>query len=203
MRNSRPWLASILLAVGLSSGSAVHAREGNTLKDELRIFTDDIALQCTAVKQQLEDFKVRADALTEFTLKDAVQSLCVCLPAKTQTLTGTLSPEDLARAVSEEEFLQVFNPSVIDKCAAEQMQTMYGEHCPERFRHAGVDEKNYCACMKEVVSGYSEAKSAAIAAAASDYLPQAAAAEQTGQPVPPRPPILEDYFQADQGCKKK
>ena len=47
-----------------------------------------------------------------------------------------------------------------------------------------------------------EATAAAIAAAASDYLPRAAEAERKGEPVPPRPAILEDYFQADQRCKE-
>jgi hypothetical protein len=196
-------LAVFGLSIGFALGSAVHARDGNTLKDELRIFSDEVAVQCSAVQQQLKDFKVRADPLTAFTLKDAVQSLCVCMPAQTQAFTGTLSAADLARPVTEEEFLELFNPAVIDKCAAEQMQSMYGEHCRERFRQADLDVDKYCACMKTVVSGYSEAKAAAIATAASEFLPLAAAAEQNGQPVPSRPPILEDYYQADQVCKKK
>ncbi len=80
------------------------------MQDELRIFGEEIAVQCTSVKEQLEAFKVRADPLTGYNLKDAVQSLCVCLPAHTQTFRSTLSPEDLARTISEEEFLQGLRP---------------------------------------------------------------------------------------------
>lgn len=194
-------LRILLLTIGLATYPAAHAGAGNTLQDELRIFTEDIAAQCTSVKEQLEDFKVRADPLTGYTLEDAVQSLCVCLPAKTRELTKSLAPEELARTVTAEEFLRVFNSSVIDKCSAEQMKSMYGEQCRRRFRKSSVDVAKYCACMKEVVSGYSEATTAAIAAAAGDYLPMAAEAEKKGEPVPARPPILEAYYQADQGCK--
>jgi hypothetical protein len=179
-----------------------HAREGNTLKDELRIFTDDIATQCKSVQQQLKDFKAKDQPLTEYTLQDAVQSLCVCMPAKTQALSSTLSAEQLARPVSETEVLDLFNPAIIDKCAAEQMHAMYGEQCRKRFRKAGVKLRHYCPCMKEVVDGYADATTAQIAAAASDYLPLAAEAEKNGQPVPPRPPVLDAYYQSDQGCKK-
>lgn len=173
------------------------------MQDELRIFAEEVATQCTSVKEQLEAFKVRADPLTGYNLKDAVQSLCVCLPEKTQTFRSTLSAEDLARPIAAEEFLKIFSPAVIDKCAAEQMHSMYGEECRKRFKKAGLDTSRYCSCMNEVVSGYSDATAAAIAAAAADFLPVAAEAEQKGQPAPPRPPILEAYSQADQGCKAR
>jgi hypothetical protein len=192
-----------LLATSLAAGSAAHAGSDNTLKDELRIFAEDIATQCGSVKEQLKNSKGKGGPLNAYTLRDAVQSLCVCLPAHTQELTNTLSPEQLARAVTAEEFLSLFNPAVIDKCAAEQMHAMYGEQCRKRFRRADLDVPRYCSCMQQVVSGFPEAMTAAIAAAASDYLPMAAEAEKNGQPVPARPRILESYYQADQGCKGK
>jgi len=194
-------LVVFLLTIACGACPAAFAREGNTWQDELRIYTAEIATQCTAVKDQLKDFKVKADPLTGYTLKDAVQSLCVCLPEKTQAFASTLSPDELARPVSEEEVRSRFNPPVIDKCAAEQMHSMYGEDCRKRFKQADIDVPKYCACMKDVVDGFSDATTAEIAAAAGDYLPLAAAAEQNGAPVPPRPPVLEAYFQADHGCK--
>lgn len=193
----------IRVLIALMICPAAHAREGNTLGDELRIFKDETAAQCTSVKEQLEDFRVRTNPLMGYNLRDAVQSLCTCLPEKSEALRGTLTPEQLARPVSQEEFLALFNPAVTDKCAAEQMQSMYGEECRKRFRKSGLDEAQYCACMKQVVSGYSEAESAAIAAAASDYLPMAAEAENTGGPAPERPAVLEGYYQADLACKGK
>lgn len=196
-------LAVFLLTIGLGTCPAAYARIGNTWQDELRIYTADIATQCTSVRDQLKEFKVKADPLTGYTLKDAVQSLCVCLPEKTQAFASTLPPEELAREVSEQEVRSRFDPAVIDKCAAEQIHTMYGPECRKRFKRSGLDVKSYCSCMEEVVSGYSEATTAAIAAAAGDYLPLAAEAEKNGEPVPARPPVLETYFQADHGCKAK
>ena len=190
-------------ALGLAACPAAHANSDNTLKHELRIFSDEIATQCSSVKEQLKDFKLRADPLTGYNLQDAVQSLCVCMPGHTEALKSTLSAEDLARTVSEAEFLSLFNPAVIDKCAAEQMRAMYGEQCRKRFKKSEINVDRYCACMKEVANGYSDATTREIAAAASDYLPLAAEAEKNGQPVPPRPPVLEAYYQADQGCKGK
>jgi hypothetical protein len=101
----------LLLGAALACGAA-QAREGNTYEDELRIYTDDLALQCKSVTDQLASFRRRSDPLTGYNLKDAVQSLCHCLP-------------------------------------------------------------------------------------------QPAEAEKSGQPAPARPPILEAYFQADQGCKTR
>jgi len=195
-------ICAALSSLVLTGGAAL-AAEGNTLQDELRIFSGDIETQCKSVKEQLEDFKVRSNPLTGYNLRDAEQSLCVCLPAHTQAFKDTLSAEDLARTISSAEFLARFNPAVIDKCAAEQMQALYGEPCRKRFRKAGLDVAQYCACMKQVVSGYSEAESAAIAAAASEYLPQAAEAENGGEPAPDRPAVLEGYYQADLACKAK
>ena len=194
-------LLRVLLGACLTCALA-QAREGNTYQDELRIYTADIALQCESVQQQLASFKRRGDPLTGYNLKDAVQSLCHCLPEKTQAFRETLTPEELARPVTAEEYTSRFNPAVIDKCAAEQMHAMYGEECPKRLRGFVHDVKAYCACMKDVVSGYSEDTAAAISAAAADYLPQAAEAEKSGQPAPARPPLLEAYFQADQRCKR-
>jgi len=195
-------LASFCVALGPACPAA-DAEADNPLSTELMVFEKEIAAQCSSVKEQLEKFKVRADPLTGYNLKDAVQSLCVCMPAKTLAWTSTLSAADLARPVTEEEFLNFLHTAVIDKCAAEQMQAMYSEGCRQRFKKAQVKVGQYCSCMKEVVSGYTDAMTAAIAAAASDYLPMAAEAEKNGEPVPPRPPILEAYYQADQGCKGK
>jgi hypothetical protein len=173
------------------------------MQDELRIFGEEIAIQCTSVKEQLEAFKVRADPLTGYNLKDAVQSLCVCLPEKTQAFRGTLSAEELARPIAEEEFPRSSAPPSSTGARPNRCTRCTGEECRKRFRKAGIDTSHYCACMNEVVSGYSDASAAAIAAAASDYLPQAAEAEKKGEPAPPRPTILEAYFQADQGCKSR
>jgi hypothetical protein len=195
--------AALALLLAVLSSAAAMAREGNTYQDELRIYTDDLALQCKSVRQQLGSFKLRSDPLTGYNLKDAVQSLCHCLPEKTQAFRDTLSAEELASDVPAEEYVRRFNPAVIDKCAGEQLRTMYGDECHKRFKRAGVDVAAYCACMRAVVSGYPDATIAAIAAAADEYLPLAAEAQQNGQPVPARPPVLDDYFQADQGCKSR
>jgi hypothetical protein len=72
----------ILLAACVLIGAAAHAGSGNTLGDELRIFSEEMATQCSSVKEQLESFRMRADPLTGYNLKDAVQSLCVCLPGR-------------------------------------------------------------------------------------------------------------------------
>jgi hypothetical protein len=193
----------LLLLLGVGLALAAQAREGNTYQDELRIYTAELEVQCKSVQQQLASFKVRSDPLTGYNLKDAVQSLCHCLPEKTQAFRETLTPEELARPVTVEEYTSRFNPAVIDKCAAEQMHAMYGDDCPKRFRKSGIDVAAYCSCMKGVVSEFSADTAAAISAAAAEYLPQAAEAEKNGQPAPARPPVLEAYFQADQRCKQK
>lgn len=194
-------MRNILYVACLLFGVTAHAGGDNTLGDELRVFSEEMAAQCKSVKEQLESFKMRADPITGYNLKDAVQSLCVCLPEKAEALKASLSPEELAREVSAEDFLRLMGPAATDKCAGEQMRSMYGEECRRRFRKSKLDVPKYCACMNDVVSAYSEETAAAIAAAAADYLPSAAEAELKGEAAPPRPPVLEEYFQADQRCK--
>ena len=194
-------LACLALAAGLMGGGPASAGSGNTLADELRVFNDDIARQCLAVKEQLAAVKKSDDPLTAFTLRDAVQSLCVCLPEKTEALKETLSREELAGEITESQFLARFNGPVIHRCAGEQLQAIYGDQCRQRFRRSGLDVRRYCRCMRDVVAGYSDATAGDIAAAAADYLPLAAAAENGGRQIPPRPPVLEAYFQADLACK--
>ena len=53
-------------------------------------------------------------------------------------------------------------PAATDKCAGEQMRSMYGEECRKRFRKSKLDVPKYCACMNDVVSAYSEETAAAI-----------------------------------------
>ncbi|HEU4592116.1 MAG TPA: hypothetical protein VFS13_14510, partial [Steroidobacteraceae bacterium] len=79
----RPRLQFVLLWLGAIVGVVAQAREGNTYEDELRIYAADLELQCKSVKQQLESFRLRSDPLTGYNLKDAVESLCHCLPQKT------------------------------------------------------------------------------------------------------------------------
>jgi len=193
--------ASLALLLAALTCAAAVAREGNTYQDELRIYIADLDAQCKSVRQQLDSFRMGSDPLTGYNLQDAVQSLCHCLPEKTEAFKATLTEKELARNVSAEEYVRRFNPAVIDLCAGEQMRALYGDDCRKRFRKAGVDVKSYCACMQEVVRGYPDATIAAIAAAADEYLPLAAEAQQNGQPVPARPAVLDEYFQADQGCK--
>lgn len=175
----------------------------NTIADEFRAFTDETSTQCKAVRDQLAQFKVKSDPLTGYNLRDAVQSLCVCMPGKAEALHGTFSADELAQVATQENFVARFKSAVIDHCAAEQLRSMYGEQCPKRFKTSGVRPAIYCACMHEVVGGYGDATAAEIAAAAADYLPEAAAAEKDGQPAPPRPPVLESYWQAGEACKAR
>jgi hypothetical protein len=196
-------MKATLMLIAFVSCAAAQEITPNTVADEFRAFTEETAAQCKAVKDQLAQFKVKSDPLTGYTLRDAVQSLCVCMPGKAEAVRGTFTADELAGVASQENFVARFKPAVIDACAAEQLRSMYGEECPKRFKTSGVRAPTYCACMQELVSGYSDATAAEIAAAAADYLPEAAAAEQDGRTAPPRPPVLESYWQADQACKAR
>jgi hypothetical protein len=198
---NNPRLLGFLTALLVLMSGTAQAREGNTWADEFRIYSADIATQCTSVKEQLKTFIVESDPLTGYTLKDSVQSLCVCIPAKLEALKTTIPAGDMAKPVSEQDVLKRFNPAVLDKCAAEQMLAIYGEDCPKRFKQANLDVPHYCSCMKEVMNNYSDAETVAIAAAAQEYLPVAAEAEKNDYPLPERPPVLEAYFLADEKCK--
>ena len=157
--------------------------------------------QCNSVKEMEAALKPDADPLQAYTLKDSVQSLCVCMPAQLAVFRSTLTERDLSRHVTEAQFLVSIKPYVFDKCSADQMRAMYGSQCKKRFKLAGLDVDGYCGCMKKTMDGYTESQIAAIASEAADYVPKAAEAEIRGDPVPVRPQALEAYAQADQTCK--
>ncbi|HEV7607095.1 MAG TPA: hypothetical protein VGO61_07150 [Steroidobacteraceae bacterium] len=196
-------LNTLVLALGLFACSTAHAQSENSLKSELRVFANFTAGQCASVKAQAAALKPHTDPLIVYNLKDAVESLCICVPAQTTALTLTLTPAQLARPVTEAELLSVLKPYAVDRCASQQLRAIYRENCRERFKNSSVDALKYCACMNQAVSEYTDAETAEIATAASDYLPRAAEAEKNGEPVPERPPILEAYFQSDRACKGK
>jgi len=195
--------AALMLLFAFATGAVAQEQTPNTVSDEFRAFAEETAAQCKAVTDQLAHFKVKADPLTGYNLRDAVQSLCVCMPAKADTFRTTFSTDELLAVASPDEFAARFRPAVMDACAGEQLRSMYGEECPKRLKTRGVRAAAYCACMHDVVSAYSEKTAGEIANAASDYLPTAADAEKAGEPVPPRPPVLESYWQADQACKAR
>ena len=193
--------ATLFAIAALTAVTATYAREGNTLQDEFRIYSAETLQQCESVKSQLKSFIMDSDPLTGYTLKDSVQSLCVCIPAKLEALKAKTPAADMAKEVTEKQVHELFDPAVVAKCAGEQMRGMYAEDCPKRFKLEGLDAPKYCACMKDVMSKYSEADTVALASAAADYLPKAAEAEKNELPLPQKAPILEGYFDADQKCK--
>ena len=193
----------LIILVVAALGHPTPADEASPLRIELLAFTNSIAAQCESVKEQLKSFNVKADPLAGYTLQDAEQSLCRCMPAETQALKLTLSEEQLEQPVTEQQFLDLMKRGVFERCSAEQLRAMYGDQCTRRFKLRGIDVQSYCTCMRGIVNAYTDAAAAGIAAASSEYLPEAAAAEKRGQTAPPRPPILQEWFQADQGCKEK
>ncbi len=196
---TRSRLKHLTLGLCLFWAAQVHAE--TTLSDELRAFAITIGAQCKSVSQQYAGVDHDQDPLTAYTLRDAVQSLCVCIPARTRVLARTRTHEDLASPITEEDFLALLKTDVFDGCAAVQLKAMYGEDCTARFKAPGLDARKYCSCMRAIVSTYSEGVAASIAFAAADYLPRAAAAESNGESPPERPAVLESYFLVDKACK--
>ena len=179
------------------------AHADSPLKEELWAFAGSVAQQCEYVTEQDKLSKPGSDPLLAYTLKDAVQSLCVCIPGRHEVLMKSLPAAELARPISEPEFMNLLKTRVFDFCAARQFRNMYGQQCTERFKAPGLDVRKYCSCMSYTVSTYPDTVAAEIAFAAEKYIPLAAAAEKEGAPVPERPPVLEDYYLADKACKGK
>jgi hypothetical protein len=188
---------------GLCLFWAATAHAESTLKDELRVFAGSVAAQCRYVTGQDELAAAGNNPLIAYTLKDAVQSLCVCIPGRHEVLMKSLPAAELARPISEPELMNLLKTRIFDFCAARQFRNMYGQQCTERFKAPGLDVRKYCSCMSYTVSTYPDTVAAEIAFAAEQYIPLAAAAEKEGAPVPERPPVLEQYYLTDKACKGK
>jgi hypothetical protein len=192
----------VILAFALTS-PALLAQEPDvgSVRNVYDYYVQGITEQCNSVKEMVAELKPDADPLQAYTLKDSVQNLCVCTPAQLEVFRATLTERDLSRHVTEEQFLASIKPYVFEKCAAEQLRAMYGSQCKKRFKVPGLDVASYCACMNRTMNAYTESQAAEVAFAAADYIPRAALAEQLGEPIPERPPVLQGYSDADQNCK--
>src|SRR6478752_5351759 len=93
----------VQLGIGLALCWASAAQADSPLKDELRVFAGSVATQCRYVTEQDELATAGNNPLIAYTLKDAVQSLCVCIPGRNEVLMKSLSAAELARPVSEPE----------------------------------------------------------------------------------------------------
>lgn len=194
---------AIIVLVWAAAPALAQAQEPDvgSVRNVYDYYVTGIAEQCTSVKEMVAALKPGADPLQAYTLKDSVQSLCVCMPAQLKVFRTTLTERDLSRHVTEAQFLASIKPWVFDKCAAEQLRAMYGSPCKKRFKVPGLDVGRYCACMKQTMDGYSESQATAVAFAAQEYIPLAAEAEKNGETIPEKPPILQSYFEADRACK--
>lgn len=199
-------LVTLLLAI--SFVHTAQAQYSTTLRGMLNAFERLAESNCPVIDARVAEARKDPKAPPVGTLRVSRDTVCVCMPEKTRALLEQLSDGQLSKQVSEEEFLAVAKPGIVDKCAAEALRAMYSPQvCTDVYKATGskvrVNVDSYCLCMLEAVSKYSEAESAAIGLAAADYIPRAARAKNAGEPEPPRPPEMTRMAIDESACKAR
>ncbi|MEY4560949.1 MAG: hypothetical protein RLZZ618_226 [Pseudomonadota bacterium] len=129
--------------------------------------------------------------------------MCECFPGEIRQLRASLSREDLSRPVSQTEFATKYMPRLINKCAANQLRSAYGDGCKERFASSARNSEKFCACMFDRIKEIPEENFFEIGLAMADYLSEAATAKERGLPAPAQPAALNQFSAIDASCKKE
>ena len=196
----------LYLCLGSMLANLAMAQESVPVGDALDGLLKIMAQQCQRAEVRLESEKESMDLTMRLAIEDARSTLCVCVPDRIRGLQKSLSAVELARTVSsQEELLAVVRPKALDPCSAKQLLRAYEFRCEDRFKPmmpADMDATAFCGCMKTAVAAIPEKQATEMGLAAADYIPRAAEAKKKGEPLPPRPAVLDPVIEAQQKCGK-
>lgn len=150
-----------------------------------------------------EDFAADGKEAEARSVRLAETALCECMPRQVQTLRATLTAKELEERITESEFQARYAPTIINKCAAEQLRAAFGEGCSELMAESRKDSEAYCECMLDAVSELSDEEAAQIGRESSNYLPLAASAKAQGTSMPDQPPGIRRMSDIQAACAAK
>lgn len=155
---------------------------------------------CSNLKQLIEKYEAQGEAGNADAVRGSAGNVCECIPGQIKKIRSTLPDEELQKKISESEFLKKYKPTIIDKCAADQLRLTFSEGCSKRFEKAKSNSKAYCECMTFFVNQLSDSEIAQIGIDSSKQLPMAAEAQKNNLPPPEPPPLLKQFNSRESYC---
>lgn len=191
----------IAVTAGLFGFAATGAAENlGTVDQFLSSLSSLSTSKCRNRGALAEEFEAQGKAAEARSVRQVETSLCECMPAQLQTLRASLTTKELQRRVTESEFQARYVPRIINKCAAGQLRSTFGDGCSALLAKFRTNSAAYCRCMLDTVSKLSDAEAAQIGKESSEYIPLAAEAKERGEQMPERPPGLRRFAGMEAAC---
>ena len=146
-----------------------------------------------SVKAQADD---EAFSATRFTF-------CQCYPERARLLKTSLPKSIQETPISEKQFVRLYLPEIVNKCAKEQAMSMFSGDCPTHLSKSKPNSAKYCSCMANYIDGVSDMEAAQIGLESSQYIPLLAEANKHGQPPPKMPSAFKNFMAMDSICTLK
>lgn len=147
----------------------------------------------TSRKAQIDD---EAYSAARFTF-------CQCYPERARLLKNNLPKSIQETPMSEKEFVRLYLPEIVNKCAKEQAKSMFSGDCPARLSKSKPNSAKYCSCMANYIDGVSDMEAAQIGLESSKYIPLLAESNKRGQPPPKMPNAFKNFMAMDSICTLK
>jgi hypothetical protein len=193
-------LAIALSSLGLSAAAAEATHTvGRFLSDTASI----AEVKCRDRGALERKYKEQGKMAEARSVKLAETMICDCMPNQVEELRASLSASALQQQMTEAEFQSQYAPRIVNKCAAEQLRSTYGEGCGEAFATRLKNSTAYCECMYQSLSRLPDSDIARIGSESADYVPRAAEAQRRGEPIPEQPPNLKRFSAVDAACRAK
>lgn len=127
-------------------------------------------------------------------------TFCQCYPERARQLKNSLPKSIQETPISEKEFVRLYLPEIVNKCAKEQAISMFSGDCPTRLSKSKPNSSKYCSCMANYIDGVSDMEAAQIGLESSKYIPLLAESNKRGQPPPKMPAAFKNFMAMDSIC---
>jgi len=130
-------------------------------------------------------------------------TFCQCYPTRARLLKNSLPKSIQETPISENEFVRLYLPEIVNKCAKEQAKSMFSGDCSTRLSKSKPNSAKYCSCMANYIDGVSDMEAAQIGLESSQYIPLLEESNKRGQPPPKMPSAFKNFMAMDSICSLK
>ena len=130
-------------------------------------------------------------------------TFCQCYPERARLLKNSLPKSIQETPISEKEFVRLYLPEIVNKCAKEQAKSMFSGDCSTLLGKSKPNSAKYCSCMANHIDGISDTEAAQIGLESSKYIPLLAESNKRGQPPPKMPSAFKNFMAMDSICSLK
>ena len=192
-------LACVAMAMAGAAFAQAQAQQQPTLRQALQQVLDETAKRCPLPNQF--DEPGNPQARQKFLTEKMNVAVCQCYPRNIRNALKTMPEKNLARQTSIQQ-MQELMPPLLQPCMGAMFREMFGgEQCLAMLpAQSGPVPENFCSCMKPEIAKFSDAEAVELGASGRAYRDAVEVARNTGQPPPPRSPMMIRLGEIVQRC---